>query len=268
MKNISFMLFLLFWSFSSYSFDKFDAKVCEASANDSARIQCYKESGFPTKCENAELSKELACYRDIGRELEKEVINIKSVTKDPYQQPFQYVGMSVVDASKSTGVMPNKVDNIIVDSEQYHMILEASEGYISYVDVMLKKTSPCSQSVPFNPEPVLSALGINSSELEFVNTETHLYVYNDHKHKLKVNVTCLSDGEPLSVSFSSKYYGGDTNSSSSTLSNSGSRLSKSPEDIAAECFAEAGLRKDEPSHKVTPEELNNVLKCSSRYIKK
>jgi hypothetical protein len=58
------------------------------------------------------------------------------------------------------------------------------------------------------------------------------------------------------------------NTSSTALSSSGNRLSKSPEDITAECFAMAGLREDDSSHKVTPDEMNKVLECSSRYIKK
>lgn len=87
------------------------------------------------------------------------------------------------------------------------MLLEAEGNFISFVEVELKKTSPCSQSVSFDPEPILGALSINPSELEFVRKQTHVHVYYDHKRKLKVSVSCEYDGAPLSVSFSSKYYG-------------------------------------------------------------
>ena len=125
----------------------------------------------------------------------------------PFQRPFQYIGMSVADAAKSTGGRPNKAHNLILDSKQSQMLLEAEGNFISFVDVELKKTSPCSQSVSFDPESILGALSINPSELEFVRKQTHEYVYSDHKRKLKVSVSCQYDGAPLSVSFSSKYYG-------------------------------------------------------------
>lgn len=125
----------------------------------------------------------------------------------PFHRPFQYIGMSVADAAKATGGTPNKVNNIIIDSEQSHMLLEAEGNFINFIDVELKKTSPCSQSVSFDPESALGALSINPSELEFVRKQTHVHVYYDHKRKLKVSVTCEYDGAPLSVAFSSKYYG-------------------------------------------------------------
>lgn len=125
----------------------------------------------------------------------------------PFHRPFQYIGMSVASASKSTGIKPNKVNNITVDSKDANLYLEAEGNFISFVEIELKKTSPCSQSVEFDPEPILGALSINPSELELVKNQTHLYVYSDHKRKLKVSVTCLYDGAPISVSFSSKYYG-------------------------------------------------------------
>ncbi|MBS3955849.1 MAG: zinc ribbon domain-containing protein [Methylomicrobium sp.] len=53
-----------------------------------------------------------------------------------------------------------------------------------------------------------------------------------------------------------------------SYSSSESRLSKSPEDITAQCFDEAGLKENDPSHKITPAEMNKVLECSARYIKK
>jgi hypothetical protein len=125
----------------------------------------------------------------------------------PFHRPFQYIGMSVSDAAKSTGGTPNKIHNIILDSEQAQMLLEAEGNFIGFVEVELKKTPPCSQAVSFDAEPILGALSINPSELEFVRKQTHLYVYYDHKRKLKVSNSCDYDGASLSVAFSSKYYG-------------------------------------------------------------
>jgi hypothetical protein len=51
------------------------------------------------------------------------------VLSSPFHRPFQYMGMSIADAARAVGGKPNKVGNIIIDSEQAHMLLEA-EGIL------------------------------------------------------------------------------------------------------------------------------------------
>jgi hypothetical protein len=128
------------------------------------------------------------------------------VLNAPFHRPFQYIGMSIAEAAKAVGGEPNIVGNIIIDSEQSHMLLEAEGNFINYVDVELKKTAPWSQSRPFDSEAILGVLSINPSELELVRKQTHFHTYYDHKRKLKIGVSCLYEGAPLSVGFSSKYY--------------------------------------------------------------
>ncbi len=128
------------------------------------------------------------------------------VLSSPFHRPFQYMGMSIADAAKAVGGKPNKVGNIIVDSEQTQMLLEAEGNFINYVDIELKKTAPWSQSRPFNSEAILGVLSINPAELELARKQTHFHTYYDHKRKLKIGVSCQYDGAPLSVGFSSKYY--------------------------------------------------------------
>jgi hypothetical protein len=129
------------------------------------------------------------------------------VLSSPFHRPFQYMGMSIADAARAVGGKPNKVGNIIIDSEQAHMLLEAEGNFINYVDIELKKTAPWSLSRPFDSEAILGVLSINPSELELARKQTHFHTYYDHKRKLKIGVSCQYDGAPLSVEFSSKYYG-------------------------------------------------------------
>jgi hypothetical protein len=117
------------------------------------------------------------------------------------------MGMSIQDAARATGGTPNSAGNIILDTDECHMCLEAEGNFIGYVDVELKRTAPHRQDQEFDSEVVLGALSINPSELELVQKKTHSHTYYDHKKKLKVSVSCLYDGAPLSVGFSSKYYG-------------------------------------------------------------
>ncbi|MDZ8082674.1 MAG: DUF4365 domain-containing protein [Nostoc sp. DcaGUA01] len=128
------------------------------------------------------------------------------VMRAPFHRPFQYMGMSIADAARIVGSKPNGVGNIIIDSEQAHMLLEAEGNFINYVDIELKKTAPWSQSRPFDSEAILGVLSINPAELELARKQTHFHTYYDHKRKLKIGVCCHYEGAPLSVGFSSKYY--------------------------------------------------------------
>jgi hypothetical protein len=115
--------------------------------------------------------------------------------------------MSVNDAARAVGGMPNQVGNIILDTEECHMLLEAEGNFISYVDIELKRTAPHYLNQEFDSEPALGALSINPEELELIRKQTHYHTYYDHRRRLKVGVSCQYNGGPLSVGFSSKYYG-------------------------------------------------------------
>lgn len=124
----------------------------------------------------------------------------------PFHRPFQYIGMTISDAAKEVGGTPNSVGNIIIDTEECHMLLEAEGNFINYVEVDIKMTAPCNQNLKFDSEPVLGSLSINPSELDLISKEIHYHHYMDHKRKLKINVSCLGNGEALTVGFSPKYY--------------------------------------------------------------
>ena len=125
----------------------------------------------------------------------------------PFHRPFQYIGMPIERAAKLIGETPNKAGNIVVEIDDACMLLEAEGNFINYVDVALKKTAPCRLTQGFDSEPLLAVLSINPSELELARKQPHYHTYYDHKRKLKIGVSCDYDDGPLSVGFSSKYYG-------------------------------------------------------------
>lgn len=115
--------------------------------------------------------------------------------------------MSLEAAAQAVSGTPNVVGHIILDSDECHMLLEAEGNFINYVDVELRRTAPHYLRQEFDSEPVLGALSINPAEMELVKKATHYHHYYDHRRRLKISVSCLYDGAPLSVGFSSKYYG-------------------------------------------------------------
>jgi hypothetical protein len=144
---------------------------------------------------------------NLGQALDRALVTALPMLTYPFHRPFQYMGMTIADAARATGGTPNKVGNIIIDTDMCHMCLEAEGNFINYVDVELKQTAPHRQDQEFDSETILGALSINPAELELVKKKTHFHHYYDHRKRLKISVSCLYDGAPLSVGFSSKYYG-------------------------------------------------------------
>jgi Domain of unknown function (DUF4365) len=143
----------------------------------------------------------------LGNAIDRAIEYGLHVLRAPFHRPFQYIGMSIADAARLVGGQPNGVGNIIIDSEDAHMLLEAEGNFISHVDIQLKKTAPWSQTRPFSSEMILGVLSINPAELELARKQVHFHTYYDHKKKLKIGVSCQYEGASLSVGFSGKYYG-------------------------------------------------------------
>ena len=143
----------------------------------------------------------------LGQALDKAAIINLPLFSNPFHRPFQYIGMSIASASAAVGQEPNEANNIIIDNDDCHMFLETEGNFINYVEVDLKKTAPHLQTQEFDSVPILGSLSINPAELELARKQTHFHTYYDHRKKLKISVSCLYDGAPLTVGFSAKYYG-------------------------------------------------------------
>lgn len=125
----------------------------------------------------------------------------------PYKNPIQYIGLSLQQASKATGVKPNDAGNIIVESKIAKMMISTSgKTSVSYVDVEFLESQKCLQSKDFESTSFLKALGINPSSLELARKQTHYHTYYDHKNKLKIFVACIDDNWPYTVGISKNYY--------------------------------------------------------------
>ena len=148
-----------------------------------------------------------ATLNNLGTALDKATQKNLPMMCKPFHRPFQYLGMNIAQAEESVGVKANNVGNIIIEDNDCRMLLEAEGNFISYVEIDLKGTAPHYQNEDFDSEIPLGALSISLSELELIRKKTHYHTYYDHRRKLKVSVSCLYDEAPLTVAFSSKYYG-------------------------------------------------------------
>lgn len=148
-----------------------------------------------------------ASPNNLGTALDKVVAKNLPLMSKPFHRPFQYIGMSIAQAEEAVGKPRNDVGNIIVENDECMMLLEAEGNFINYIDVDIKRTAPHCQNQEFDSESILGSLSIGLSELEFARKQTHYHTYYDHRKRLKIGVSCPYDGGPLSVGFSSKYYG-------------------------------------------------------------
>ena len=179
-------------------------------------LDYYKSNGFERliqsieskriKMENASPHKAMGSST-LATAIQKTTELGLSLLSAPFHRPFQYIGMSITQAAEAVGTQPNKVGNIIVESKRAEMLLEAEGNFISYVDVSLKETKPWSQNRPFNSDAISGVLSISLSELELVRKQIHFHTYYGHRRRLKIHVACHYEDAPLSVGFSSKYYG-------------------------------------------------------------
>lgn len=144
---------------------------------------------------------------NLGTAIDKATLYNLPIMHTPFHRPFQYMGMTISQAENSVKEKSNNVGNIIIDSNECHMLLEAEGNFITYVQVELKRTQPHYMSQRFDSEPILGALSISLSELELIKSQIHCHTYYDHRKKLKISVFCSYDEGPLTVGFSSKYYG-------------------------------------------------------------
>lgn len=147
------------------------------------------------------------CPNNLGTAVDKAASYNLPLMITPYHRPFQYIGMTLEKAEKAVGASANEVGNITVEDDECNMLLEAEGNFISYVDIELKRTAPHNQNQEFDSEAILGALSIGISELELIRKKTHFHTYYDHRRRLKIGVSCQYDGAPISVGFSSKYYG-------------------------------------------------------------
>ncbi len=143
---------------------------------------------------------------NLGEAIDKAAkINLPFFIK-PFHRPFQYIGLTIEQAAKEVNGVPNKVGIITVDSEECNMILWSEGNLINFVEVDIKKTAPCNRDIEFDSIPILGSLSINPAELDLASKKTNVHTYYDHKRKMKITVSCIENGGPLSASFGIKYY--------------------------------------------------------------
>ncbi|MBH0066776.1 hypothetical protein [Pseudoalteromonas sp. NZS100] len=142
---------------------------------------------------------------------DKQEIKVETVQLTPppaeFISPYRFLKFRISAASDILKVAPDANGSIVTSTNQYETRYESNDGIITYSEIALLETAPCSQTQEFDPIAMLNAVAVDVRRLEPQMRMTHVATYYDHSNKLKVSVTCQQDGMPIIVAFSNKYYG-------------------------------------------------------------
>lgn len=122
--------------------------------------------------------------------------------------PYRFIKFRLEAASDILKTAANADGSITTNTAQYKTRYNSTDGVITYSEIYLLETAPCSQTESFDPVAILNAVAVNPKILEERDRMAHLATYYDHQESLKISVTCEQDGAPIVVRFSNKYYRG------------------------------------------------------------
>lgn len=120
--------------------------------------------------------------------------------------PYRFIKFRLEAASDILKTAANTDGSITTNTAQYKTRYNSTDGVITYSEIYLLETAPCSQTESFDPVAILNAVAVNPKILEERDRMAHLATYYDHQESLKISVTCEQDGAPIVVRFSNKYY--------------------------------------------------------------
>jgi hypothetical protein len=195
MKALSLSLLLLI-TFAAVS-TNINELVCNAHTNVEAKKKCYSDFGMNIP-EGA--------LDSINMNVEPPQENAKKiVSQKNTSRPQRYIGMTIDKAAMFFNTKPNRVNNIIFDNYDYHVLLESSNNiHVTFVQVLFKKYKKCSSKKPVPSEFLYEKLDIDVKDLILLkkrNLAFYFSSYLDPLHNIKTSAYCVSEGDYFVVTF-------------------------------------------------------------------
>lgn len=140
------LIVLLFCSFKTYSFDKFDAVVCDAGIDDSARVVCYRNAVIYPECQTNDAAIELNCYKDKINlaELEKKE-DCPTTPQGTLQLTDNNKRLKCNAISDATYIAPNDYSSGVVIYSQLVEMEKDNEFYRQKLDYFTAKLAEYNQ---------------------------------------------------------------------------------------------------------------------------
>lgn len=150
----------------------------------------------------------IGCDTENKRQLHAPVTptpSLVSFVDSDYTRPYKYHGFDVESVSKILKIKPDSSGNFYIKKPKHEILLETTAGIVTYSEVSLLETTPCSQSIGFDPKVMLNAVAENIDKLVLKQVLINGYVFLQHNDKLKISITCEEDREPIKIKYFKDY---------------------------------------------------------------
>ncbi|QYK07597.1 hypothetical protein [Shewanella mangrovisoli] len=118
-------------------------------------------------------------------------------------ESYKHISEPVSYVSSLYGAQVNRAGSFTVSDIYNEVLFESLAGFVTFVEIRFKSTSPCSQSNYYNYAEYSRLLGLDITLMSKLSGTAHYAnSFKDFKNRLKVTFMCPFDGSEYSASFS------------------------------------------------------------------
>lgn len=122
-------------------------------------------------------------------------------------ESYKHIGEPVSYVSTLYGGDVNSAGNFTVSDLYNEVLFESSAGFVTFVEIRFKSTSPCSQDNYYDYVDYGRLLGLDITLMSKIQGTAHFAnSFKDFQHRLKVTFMCPYNGGEYSASFSQKNF--------------------------------------------------------------
>jgi hypothetical protein len=114
--------------------------------------------------------------------------------------PYQYIDKFNVDIASDFDVDINDNGNVVAENKDYRAYFETKNNVVRFVEIQLKRTSPCIMEKPALVKSYLAELGFIPEQLIRRHVSAnHIEAFKDNARQLNISVYCVYQGGPIVV---------------------------------------------------------------------
>lgn len=122
-------------------------------------------------------------------------------------EAYKHISEPVSYVSTLYGGQVNSAGNFTVSDIYNEVLFESSAGFVTFVEIRFKSTSPCSQNSYYDYVDYSRLLGLDITLMSKISGTAHYSnSFKDFENRLKVTFMCPFDGGEYSASFSQKNF--------------------------------------------------------------
>lgn len=122
-------------------------------------------------------------------------------------EAYKHIGEPVSYVSTLYGGQVNSAGNFTVSDIYNEVLFESLAGFVTFVEIRFKSTSPCSQNSYYDYVDYSRLLGLDISSMSKISGTAHYAnSFKDFNNRLKVAFMCPYNGGEYSVSFSQRNF--------------------------------------------------------------